>query len=114
MRTPLLHAALSDTPDGSEAKVLSFPDGRVKLLPRDEPRIVEIATYGIDENLQGIGADPYGGSSWLGLRVPTLPTPDTNHRYLMMLASFSLGERAKARIVGYRQLVKLGFRQAGG
>jgi len=101
-------------PDGRDAKLIQLPNANVKLLPRDQPRIVEIATTGFDENLQLVGSDPFGGSSWTGLRVPTLPTPDTNHRYLMMLASFSLGERAKARIVGYRQLVTLGFKQATG
>lgn len=103
-----------DTPDGRDARIIQFPGGNVKLLPREDGRkIFEVSTTGFDENLQLVGSDPFGGSSWTGLRVPTLPTPDTNHRYLMMLASFSLGERAKARIVGYRQLVKIGLKQAG-
>jgi len=71
-------------------------------------KVIEIASSGIDEYLQGIGGDPYLGSSSMGLRVPTLATPDSLHRYLFLLASFSLGEGSRARIVGYRQFASLG------
>lgn len=70
-------------------------------------RVVEITTTGIDEFLQGIGGDPYGGSSWVGLRVPTLASTDRN-RYLFLLATFSLPAGSTAKILGYRQLVTLG------
>jgi hypothetical protein len=78
-----------------------------EAIPRGK-RLVEITTTGIDEFLQGIGGDPYGGSSWVGLRVPKLATPDFNHRYLFLAASFSVGEGETAIIRGYRQLVTLG------
>lgn len=74
-------------------------------------RVVEIATTGVDEYLQGIGGDPFGGSSALGLRVPTLATPASARgagRYLFMLASFSIPTGIKARVLGYRQLATLG------
>lgn len=72
------------------------------------PRTIEIATSGLDEFAQGIGTDPWGSSSSFGLRVPTLPTPDKDHRYLFLGAVFSIGVDAEARIVGYRQFSSLG------
>lgn len=75
-------------------------------------RIIEIATTGFDEYLQGIGGDPFGGSYSMGLRVPTLATPDPQHRYLFLLASFTIGEGCPVRIVGYRQFASLGFASA--
>ena len=72
-------------------------------------RVIEIATTGFDEFLQGIGGDPFSGASSMGLRVPTLATPDPNHRYLFLLASFSLGEGETSIIRGYRQFSSLGF-----
>jgi hypothetical protein len=74
-------------------------------------RVFEIATTGVDEYLQGIGGDPFGGSSYVGLRVPTLATPTSPNgagRYLFNLAAFSIASGAKARVVGYRQLLTLG------
>jgi hypothetical protein len=74
-------------------------------------RVFEISTSGIDENLQSLGGDPFGGSSYVGLRVPTLATPSLPNgggRYLFNLASFSIATGIKARIVGYRQLLTLG------
>jgi hypothetical protein len=70
--------------------------------------IVELASSGVDEWLTAVGGDPFGASTATGLRVPTLATPDTNHRYLFIGASFSLGEGATAKIHGYRQLVTIG------
>lgn len=75
-------------------------------------RVIEIASSGTDEFLQGIGGDPDGGSSSMGLRVPTLATPDPRHRYLFLLCSFSLGEGESAVIRGYRQFASLGFSSA--
>jgi hypothetical protein len=74
-------------------------------------RVFEIASTGVDEFLQGFGSDPFGGSSYVGLRVPTLATPSLPNgggRYLFNLASFSIATGVKARIVGYRQLLTLG------
>lgn len=48
----------------------------------------------------------------MGLRVPTLATPDSHHRYLFLLCSFSLGEGESATIKGYRQFASLGFSSA--
>jgi hypothetical protein len=82
-----------------------------------EPQIIEIATSGIDDAMQSFGSDPFGGSSWVGLRVPTLATEllavpgqsAQDSRYLLMLAAFSLAESVKARILGYRQMVRIGY-----
>lgn len=71
-------------------------------------RVFEVSSTGVDEYLQGISGDPFRGSSAVGLRVPTLATTSPDARYLFMGASFSLGEKGKARIKGYRQLVTLG------
>jgi hypothetical protein len=71
-------------------------------------RIIEIASSGFDEYLQGLGGDPWGGSAAVGLRVPTLATPDKDSRYLFLLASFTVGEGASVVIKGYRQYVSLG------
>lgn len=85
-------------------------------------RRVEIASYGVDETRQLSGTSPFGGSAWLGLRVPTLPTstltpagkPRGSFRYLFNGASFSVGAGAKARIIGYRQYHEIGFLQTSG
>jgi hypothetical protein len=80
-------------------------------------RIIELASSGVDEYLQGLTGDPFGGAEAVGLRVPTastasLATKGERHRYLFLLASFSLGSpmgnAAEARILGYRQLVTIG------
>lgn len=83
-----------------------------ELYQRDRRRhrYIEIATTGVDEQLQGIGGDPFGGLSRLGLRVPFLATPDRDSRYLFMLAAFSIGEGARVRIRHVRQLWTLGAR----
>jgi hypothetical protein len=74
-------------------------------------RVIEIQTTGVDEYLQGIGGDPWRGTSYVGLRVPTLPTSTLDTRYLMNAAAFSIGSGADARIIGWRQLVTIGFQQ---
>jgi hypothetical protein len=71
-------------------------------------RTFEIQSSGLDEFLQAQGGDPFGGSSSFGLRVPTLATPDKDHRYLFLGASYSIGEGACTRIVGYRQFASIG------
>ena len=81
-----------------------------------DPRVVEIASNGLDESLQGVGSDPFGGTSWVGLRVPSLPTDSvgqkaSDSRYLFLLATFSLSEGTKATILGWRQMVRLGWIQ---
>ena len=80
-------------------------------------RRIEIASYGVDETRQLSGTTPYGGSPWLGLRVPTLATaaltpagkPRGSSRYLFSGAAFSVGEGSRARIIGYRQYHEIGF-----
>ena len=78
----------------------------------------EIATTGFDEYLSLIGGDPDGGNASVGLRVPTLATPagraGLTSRYQFNLASFSIGEGVCARIIGYRQLLTLGYAQPYG
>lgn len=80
----------------------------LSALPRKR---IEIVSSGIDEALQGIGSSPYGGLSWVGLRVPSLATPTARPdlRYLFMLCSFSLSEGEIARVVGFRHGWSLGF-----
>lgn len=75
-------------------------------------RRIEIVSSGVDEFLQTIGSDPYGGTSWPGLRVPRQPTaslanvspatPASKLRYLFMCAAFSIGHGQRARIVSTR------------
>ena len=75
----------------------------------------EIATTGFDEYLSLIGGDPDGGNTSVGLRIPTLATPPApaglTQRYIFNLASFSVGEGTCARIIGFRQLLTLGYAQ---
>lgn len=73
----------------------------------------ETWSFGIDEGLQGLGGDPWGTIAATGLRIPTLVTPDSAHRYLFLLAGFELGERDRATIRGWRELLTLGV-SAGG
>ncbi len=68
----------------------------------------EVWAEGIDEGLQGVGGDPWNGIVSTGLRIPNLATPDVDSRYLFMLCGFELGERVKATIRGWRQLLTLG------
>lgn len=99
-------------PGSCGSREVSPPNPRAEeeLYRRDRHRhrLIEIATTGVDEQLQGIGGDPYGGLSRLGLRVPFLATPDQDSRYLFMLASFTVGEGARVRIRNARQLWTLG------
>jgi hypothetical protein len=90
-----------------------------ELLPAASPRRrVEIVSSGVDEFLQTIGSDPYGGLEWPGLRVPSTATanlanvspltPASVLRYLFVLASFTIPEGARARIVSLRTAWTLG------
>lgn len=81
-----------------------------ELRRRDSERhrYIDIATTGVDERWQGLGGDPFGGLSCLGMRVPFLATPDRDSRYLFMLASFTVGEGARVRVRHIRQLWTLG------
>lgn len=45
----------------------------------------------------------------MGLRVPTLATPDQDSRYLFLLASFTVGDGVSVTIKGYRQFASLGY-----
>jgi len=91
-------------------------------LPAASPRRrVEIVSSGVDEFLQTIGSDPYGGLEWPGLRVPSTATanlanvspstPASVLRYLFVLASFTIPEGARARIVSLRTAWTLGVVQ---
>jgi hypothetical protein len=73
----------------------------------------EIATTGFDEYLSTVGGDPDGQSTSFGLRVPTLATPvgANSQRYIFNGASFSVGDGACARIIGWRQFWSLGYAQ---
>ena len=85
-----------------------------------DPQVIEISTDGYDEALQSVGSDPFGSASRVGLRVPTLATQllvaenqsAKDSRYLMMLAAFSISHGVRAKILGYRQMVKIGYQQA--
>lgn len=74
---------------------------------------VELASASIDEELQTIAGDPFGGLTSVGLRVPTLASTrgDLQSRYLMMLASCTVPEGRRARILGFRQLLTIGLVQ---
>ena len=69
---------------------------------------VEVSTSGIDEALQGLTSDPYGGAlpGTTTLRIPSLRQNDTT-RYLFLLCSRVVS--APTRIRGIRQLLNLGF-----
>lgn len=82
-------------------------------------RRFELPSYGIDEFKQLNGSDPFGSNSWLGLRVPTKATTaiaaaNTDkrifaNRFLFMGARFEIAEACRARIIGYRQLLEIGY-----
>lgn len=74
-------------------------------------RTIEIQTTGFDEFLQGIGGDPEGGGTYIGLRVPSFVPAD---RYLFQGFSFSIGAGVKARVLGHRKLITIGVKQGTG
>lgn len=72
-------------------------------------RRYEVATAGVDEGLQGLSSDPFGGRSPVatGLRIPSfVNTPDT--RYLVLLASKVI-QNTKTRVLGIRQGLEIGL-----
>ncbi len=75
---------------------------------------IEVFSEGIDEALQGIGSDPYSGTSAMGLRVPTLATPDMKSRYLFNACCIQIPENVRGCITGIRTFSSLGVRQSGG
>jgi hypothetical protein len=77
------------------------------LIPR---RRVELVSVGIDDALQGLGGDPYGGTSSVGLRVPSFVTQGPRNRYLFLLCTFNLPEAINGWVRGFRQGWSLGAR----
>jgi hypothetical protein len=80
----------------------------------------EVASFGVDENLQLVGDGPFSPQTSMGLRVPTLATPAFGNtgegkspmgriqRYLFCLASITIGAHQRRRIVGLRQFWSMG------
>jgi hypothetical protein len=93
----------------------ALPEG-VREVAQARRKRFEIASAGIDEELQFVGGDPYGGVSSVGLRVPPLPSPlgVPTGRYLFNLASFTLAEAEQARIIGMRLFWTLGLKAGNG
>jgi len=88
-------------------------DGARRRTSSQQRRRIEIFTRGIDDSLQGRSGDPFGGTFWVGLRVPAFVNSGRRQRYLFQLASFDVPEGQRARIVGFRQGWTLGLRQGG-
>jgi hypothetical protein len=76
-------------------------------------RRVEVVSTGVDEDLQGIGSDPFGSLSWIGLRVPAFVTSGPHNRYLFLLCSLDVADGDRMRLVGLRHGYSLGIRQQG-
>ena len=72
---------------------------------------VELTSIGVDEVNQGLGSDPYGDLSAIGLRVPAVVGASPAARYLAMLAQFRVADGGTARIRGLRHGWSLGFEQ---
>ena len=73
---------------------------------------IEVGSKGIDEYLQGIGNDPYRTLSADGLRVPAFAnTPST--RYLFQAVTIPVATGQRIRLLGRRQMYRLGVVQAG-
>jgi hypothetical protein len=89
-----------------------MPVGTEVLSARPRRR-VEVVSTGIDEQLQGIGSDPFNSLSWIGLRVPPFVN-NVGARYLFVLCSFEVAKRDRARIVGLRMGWSLGVKQTFG
>lgn len=79
----------------------------------------EVSSFGVDENLQLVGDNPFSPMTRMGLRVPTLATPTFGKgdghpidgrfaRYLFCLCSITIGAHQRRRIRGLRQFWSLG------
>lgn len=77
-------------------------------MGRRDRDVLEVASFGFDDFLQGVGGDPTLSPSSVGLRVPALP----GVRYLFLGARADLD--AGDAVVGYRQLATQGFAQNAG
>ena len=66
----------------------------------------EISSVGPDADLQLVGSDASGASAWLGLPIPASTISGDRYSFLVSVARFGIGERAKLR--GMRQLVEIG------
>lgn len=61
-----------------------------------------VSTVGNDPNVQLMGTDPYGSSSYTGLWVPTAPTTVAKNRYLFQLVRAGFHNTERVRIVGLK------------
>jgi hypothetical protein len=77
------------------------------VIPR---RRVELVSTGIDEALQGLAGDPYGGTSSVGLRVPALVTQGARNRFLFQLCTANFPEACNVWLRGFRMGWALGTR----
>jgi hypothetical protein len=93
---------------GAVAHLRRYPS---LVIPR---RRVELVSVGIDEALQGLAGDPYGGTSSLGLRVPSLVTVGPTNRFLFLLCTANFPEACNVWLRGFRMGWSLGVRQNGG
>jgi len=80
-------------------------------------RRFEVASAGVDENLQLVDSSPFRSVTWVGLRVPGLETINVNSvadplgfdsRYLFNGCSIKLNPGQRIRLLGMRQLWSLG------
>jgi hypothetical protein len=76
-------------------------------MARRERDVLETASFGFDDYLAGVGGDPSGSASSIGLRVPAL----AGVRYLFLGARADLDPGDA--IVGYRQLSTIGYADNG-
>ena len=67
----------------------------------------ELSTTGLDENLQLVGADPYGTAYGFGLRIPNFQL-SAHKRWLYMLAMSRIAANERVTLVGMRQFVSIG------
>lgn len=93
----------------------SNPMVGVQPMTAEAREWIEVSSRGIDEELQTVAGDPFGGLSSVGLRVPHLASPRgrTSARYLFQLGGFTVPEGIRVRVHGYRQLVTIGYLQPG-
>ena len=69
----------------------------------------EISSSGIDQALQGVWSDPYGGIYNVGLIIPQVLPSESNwkNRLLFTLAFARFGAHRRVRLVGARQLLTM-------